>query len=85
LTELKFFQWKGKGVGSTSAHFVTDEKWNYTMLYMNRNMEEVQPYLDKFNKIYWKSHEQPTMKQLDHMLEHETKVTQPSRSGSVHM
>jgi hypothetical protein len=26
LSELKIFQWNGKGVGATSAHFVTDEE-----------------------------------------------------------
>jgi hypothetical protein len=41
LTELKIFQWKGKCVGATSAHFLMDEEWNYTMLYMYKNMEEV--------------------------------------------
>jgi hypothetical protein len=62
LTELKLFQWKGKGVGATSAHYVTYEKLNYAMLYMYTNMDEVQPYIDKFDKIYWKSHEQPIIK-----------------------
>jgi hypothetical protein len=70
LAELKIFQWKGNDIGATSAHFVTDEEWNYTMLYMYMNMEEVQPYFNKFDKIYWKSCEQPTIKQLDHMREH---------------
>jgi hypothetical protein len=41
LTELKIFQWKGNCVRATSAHYVTDEEWHYTMLYMYRNMEEV--------------------------------------------
>jgi hypothetical protein len=54
LSELKIFQWNGKGVGATSAHFVTDEEWNYTMLYMYTNMEEVILYFEKFDKIYWK-------------------------------
>jgi hypothetical protein len=40
------------------------------MLYRYTNMEEVQPYFDMFDKTYWKSREQPTMKQLDHMREH---------------
>jgi hypothetical protein len=70
LSELKVFQWNGKGVGATSAHFVTDEEWNYTMLYMYANMEEAIPYFEKFDKIYWKQNEQPTLKQLDHMHEH---------------
>jgi hypothetical protein len=51
LSELSIFQWKGKGVGGPSAHYVTNE-WNYTMLYMYTNMEEVQPYFDMFDKIY---------------------------------
>jgi hypothetical protein len=32
LSELSIFQWKGKGVGDPSAHHVTDDEWNYTML-----------------------------------------------------
>jgi hypothetical protein len=52
LCELSIFQWKGKGVGAPSAHYVIDDEWNYTMLYMYTNMEEVQPYL--FHKTYWK-------------------------------
>jgi hypothetical protein len=50
LTKLKIFQWKDKGVGATSGHFVTDVEWNYTNLYMYTNMKEVQPYFDKFDK-----------------------------------
>jgi hypothetical protein len=68
--QAKIFQWNGKDVGATSAHFVTDEERNYTMLYMYMNMEEVIPYFEKFDKIYWKRSEQPTLKQLDHMREH---------------
>jgi hypothetical protein len=45
------------------------------MLYMYTNMEEVQPYFDKFKKTYWKASEQPTMKQLDHMREHGIKAS----------
>jgi hypothetical protein len=67
LSELKIFQWNGKGVGATSAHFVTNEEWNCTMLYMYTNMEEVKPYFEKFVKRYWKQSEQPKLKQLDHM------------------
>jgi hypothetical protein len=54
LSELSIFQWKGKGVGASSAHYVTNDEWNYTMLYMYTNMEKVQPYFDMFDKIYWK-------------------------------
>jgi hypothetical protein len=53
LTGLSIFQWKGKGVGAPSAHYVTDDEWNYTMLYMYMNMEEVQPYFYMFDKTYW--------------------------------
>jgi hypothetical protein len=70
LSELKIFQWKGKGVRASSAHFVTDEEWNYTMIYMYTNMEEVKPYFDISDKMYWKSHEQPITKQLDNMHKH---------------
>jgi hypothetical protein len=53
LSELSIFQWKGKGVGAPSAHYVTNEEWNYTMLYMYTNMmEEVEPYFEKFDKTY---------------------------------
>jgi hypothetical protein len=70
LSELKIFQWNGKGVGATSSQFVTDNEWNYTMLYMYTNMEEVIPYFGKFDKIHWKRSEQPTLKQLNHVREH---------------
>jgi hypothetical protein len=40
------------------------------MLYMYTNMDEVEQYFDIFHKMYWRSHEQPTTKQLDNMLEH---------------
>jgi hypothetical protein len=41
LRELSILQWKDKCVGAPSAHYVTDDEWNYTMLYMYMNMEEV--------------------------------------------
>jgi hypothetical protein len=50
LSELSIFQWKGKGVGVPSAHFVMDDDWSYTMLYMYLNMKEVQPYFEMFDK-----------------------------------
>jgi hypothetical protein len=53
LSKLLIFQCKGKGVGAPSTHYITYE-WNYTMLYMYTNMEEVQPYFDMLDKIYWK-------------------------------
>jgi hypothetical protein len=52
LSEKSIFQWKGKGVGAPSAYYVTDKEWNYSMLYMYTNMEEVEPYFKKFDKIY---------------------------------
>jgi hypothetical protein len=73
LSELSIFQWKGKGVGAPSAPFVTDDEWNYIMLYMYTNMEEAQPYFDMFDKIYWKRCGQPTLKQLDSMHQHGVK------------
>jgi hypothetical protein len=51
LSELSIFQCKGRGVGAPSAHYVMDEEWNYTTLYMYMNMKEVQPYFDMFDKI----------------------------------
>jgi hypothetical protein len=54
LSELSIFQWKGKAVGAPSAHYVMDDEWNCTMLYMYTNMEEVQPYFELFDNIYWK-------------------------------
>jgi hypothetical protein len=70
LSELSIFQWKCKGVEAHSAHYVTDKEWNYSMLYMYTNMEEVEPYFEKSDKQYWSSHNQHTLKQLDHMREH---------------
>jgi hypothetical protein len=52
LSELSIFQWKGKGVGAPSAYYITDDEWNYSMLYMYTNMEEVQPYFEMFDKTY---------------------------------
>jgi hypothetical protein len=49
LSELKIFQWKGNGVGASISHFVSDEEWNYTMLYMCTSMEEVKPYFNSFD------------------------------------
>jgi hypothetical protein len=43
---------EGKGVGAPSAHYVTDKEWNYSILYMYMNMEEVKPYFEKFDKTY---------------------------------
>jgi hypothetical protein len=40
------------------------------MLYMYTNMDEVQPYFEKFDKIYRNSRVQPTLKKLDYMHEH---------------
>jgi hypothetical protein len=54
LSELSIFQCKGKCVEAPSAHYVTDEEWNYTVLYVYTNMEEVQPYFNMFGKTYWK-------------------------------
>jgi hypothetical protein len=54
LSELSIFHWKGKSVGAPGAHYVTDDEWNYTMLYMYTSMEEVQPYFELFDKTYWK-------------------------------
>jgi hypothetical protein len=70
LSELSIFQWKGIGVRATRAHYVTNKEWNYSMLYLYTNMVEVEPYFEKFDKTYWTSHVQPTLKQLDHMHEH---------------
>jgi hypothetical protein len=78
LSELKIFQSNGKGVGATHGHFITNEEWNYTMLYMYMNMEELIPYFEKFDKIYWKGSEQTMFKQLDHLREHGIKVAQAS-------
>jgi hypothetical protein len=52
LSELSIFQWKGKVVGAPSAHYVTDDEWNYTILYMYTNMEKVQPYFKMIDKTY---------------------------------
>jgi hypothetical protein len=73
LSELPIFQWKGKGVGAPTVHYVTNDEWNYNMLYMYMNMEEVQPYFELFDKTYWKRSGQPTLKQLDPMRQHGVK------------
>jgi hypothetical protein len=78
LNELSIFQWKGKCVGAPSVHYVTDKKLNYSMFYMYTNIEEVQPYFKKFDKIYWTSHEQTTLKQVSKG----SKVVQAFQSGS---
>jgi hypothetical protein len=52
VSEMSIFQWKGRGVGAPSAYYVTNKEQNYSMLYMYMNMEEVQPYFKKFDKIY---------------------------------
>jgi hypothetical protein len=52
LSELSIFQWKGKGVGAPSTNYVTNDEWNYIMLYIYTNMEEVQPYFEMFAKTY---------------------------------
>jgi hypothetical protein len=70
LSELSIFQWNGTSVGAPSAHYVTDKEWNYSMLYMYMNMEELELYFKKFDKIYWTSRNQPTLKQLNCMHEH---------------
>jgi hypothetical protein len=70
LSKLSISQWNGTGVGATSAHYVTDKEWNYSKLYLYMNMVEVEPYFEKFDKTYWTSHVQPTLKQLDHIREH---------------
>jgi hypothetical protein len=41
LSELSIFQWKGTCVGATSAHYITDKEWNYSMLYLYTDMVEV--------------------------------------------
>jgi hypothetical protein len=56
LSELSIFQWKDIGVGATSSHYVTKKEWNYFMLYLYRNMLEVKPCFEKFDKTYWTSH-----------------------------
>jgi hypothetical protein len=51
LRELSIFQWKGKCVGAPSAHYITDDEWNYTMLYMYMNVEEVQPLRGRRSRL----------------------------------
>jgi hypothetical protein len=73
LSEMSIFQCNGTCVGATSAHYVIDKEWNYSMLYLYTNMVEVEPYFEKLEKIYWTSRVQPTLKQLDHVHEHRIK------------
>jgi hypothetical protein len=53
LSELSIFQLKGTCVGDTSAHYLTDKEWNYSMLCLYMNVVEVKPYFEKFDKTYW--------------------------------
>jgi hypothetical protein len=55
------------------------------MLYMYMNMEEVEPYFEKFDKMYWTSRDQRTLKQLDHMREHGLKVGPSFQNGCDNM
>jgi hypothetical protein len=73
LSELLIFHWKSIGVGAPGAHYVTDDEWNDTMLYMYTNMEEIQPYFNMFDKTYWKRSGQPTLKPLDSMRQYGVK------------
>jgi hypothetical protein len=52
LSELSILQWKGTGVGATSAHYVTDKECNYSMLYLYTDMVEVKLYFERFDKTY---------------------------------
>jgi hypothetical protein len=36
--------WKGTCVGATSAHYVTDKEWNYSILYLYTSLVEVESY-----------------------------------------
>jgi hypothetical protein len=36
LSELSIFQWKGKRVGATGTHYVTDKEWNYFIFICTR-------------------------------------------------
>jgi hypothetical protein len=36
LSELSIFQWKGKRVGATGTHYVTDKEWNYFIFIYTR-------------------------------------------------
>jgi hypothetical protein len=52
LSKLSIFQWKVIDVGATSAHYVTNKEWIYSMFYLYTNMVEVEPYFEKFDKTY---------------------------------
>jgi hypothetical protein len=39
-------------VGASSSHFVTDNEWNYIMLYLYTNTEEGEPYFNTSDKIH---------------------------------
>jgi len=64
VTEFEIFQWKGKGVGLSTSHYVSYNELNSYMLYLFSNMDEVQPYFTMFDEKHWKSRRQPTSKQL---------------------
>jgi hypothetical protein len=84
LTELKIFQWKGKCVGATSAHFLMDEgsgtipcftciriwrKFNHILTRLTRHIRNL------VNILQWSNWITST-----HMR---SKVAQASRSGST--
>jgi hypothetical protein len=85
LSELKIFQMKGKGVGACTAHFVVDYEWNYTMLYMYTIMEEVEPYFDNFDKMYWKSLSNLQQSNWMTHMSMGKMMAQTSRSGFANM
>jgi hypothetical protein len=37
LSELSIFQWKGKDIGAPSAHYVTDNEWDYHALHIHEH------------------------------------------------
>jgi hypothetical protein len=39
-------------LGAPSTYYVTDKEWNYSMLYMYMNIEEVESYFEKFDNTY---------------------------------
>jgi hypothetical protein len=68
LSDLSVFQWKGIGVGASTAHNVELPERNRIMLYMYCNMPELTPFFNMFEEAYKPRGQQLTQKQWDDIL-----------------
>jgi hypothetical protein len=68
LSDLSVFQWKGIGVGASTAHNVELPERNRILLYMYCNMPELTPFFNMFEEAYKPRGQQLTQKQWDDIL-----------------